>query len=181
MQEDIVALNTWADRKVTPSLRPGVVPGTIDVDLIVEDSLPLHGSIELNNRYSPDTTPLRFNASISYGNLWQLGHTLGLSTQIAPERIEDAEIFSAFYLARFARNPDLSLLFNATKQNSDVSTLGGAAVAGRGEIAGCASSTPCRDAAITSIPSAPGSTSSALTRTLRSTRTPSSHPSNTGR
>jgi hemolysin activation/secretion protein len=136
VQEDIVALNTWADRKVTPSLRPGIVPGTIDVDLLVEDSLPLHGSIELNNRYSPDTTPLRFNASISYGNLWQLGHTLGLSTQLAPERLEDAEIFSAYYLARFARNPDLSLLFNATKQNSDVSTLGGAAVAGRGEIAG---------------------------------------------
>lgn len=136
VQEDIVALNAWADRKVTPSLRPGVAPGTIDVDLVVEDSLPLHGSVELNNRYSPDTTPLRLNASVSYGNLWQLGHTLGLSTQIAPERIEDAEIYSGYYLARFAGNPDLSLLFNATKQNSDVSTLGGAAVAGRGEIAG---------------------------------------------
>lgn len=136
VQEDIVALNSWPDRKVTPSLHPGVVPGTIDVDLLVEDSLPLHGSIELNNRYSPDTTPLRFNGAIRYDNLWQLGHTIGLSTQLAPERIEDAEIYSAYYIARFARAPDFSLLLSGTKQNSDVSTLGGAAVAGRGEIAG---------------------------------------------
>lgn len=136
VQEDIVALNSWADRKVTPSVQPGIVPGTIDVDLIVEDSLPMHGSIELNNRYSPDTTPLRFNASINYNNLWQLGHSLGISTQLAPERIEDAEIYSAYYIARFARIPDFSILLTATKQNSDVSTLGGAAVAGRGETAG---------------------------------------------
>ncbi len=136
VQEDIVALNRWADRKVTPSLRPGVAPGTIDVDLIVEDSPPFHGSIELNNRYSPDTTPLRLNVSTTYDNLWQLGHSLGFSTQLAPERIEDAEIYSAYYIARFARTPDFSLLLSATKQNSDVSTLGGAAVAGRGEIFG---------------------------------------------
>jgi len=136
VQKDIIALNSWADRKVTPSLSPGIVPGTIDVDLIVEDSLPMHGSIELNNRYSPDTTPLRLNASYSYNNLWQLGHTLGLATQLAPERIEDAEIYSGYYIARFARAPSFSLLFTATKQNSNVSTLSGAAVAGRGEMAG---------------------------------------------
>lgn len=136
VQEDIVALNGWADRKVTPSVRPGMVPGTIDVDLLVEDELPLHGSLEVNNRYSPDTTPTRLNASIGYHNLWQLGHSFGLSTQLAPERIEDAEIYSAYYIARFAQAPDFSLLLTATKQNSDVSTLGGAAVAGRGETAG---------------------------------------------
>ncbi len=95
VQEDIVALNGWADRKVTPSLKPGIVPGTIDVDLLVEDSLPLHGTVELNNRYSPDTTPLRLNAGFNYNNLWQLGHSFGLSTQLAPERIEDAGIYSA--------------------------------------------------------------------------------------
>lgn len=136
VQDDIVALNTWADRKVTPSLQPGVRPGTVDVDLTVEDALPLHGSIELNNRYSPDTTPLRLNASINYNNLWQLGHSIGFSTQLAPERIEDAEIYSAFYIARFAQAPNFSLMLLGTLQNSDVSTLGGAAVAGRGETAG---------------------------------------------
>jgi hemolysin activation/secretion protein len=136
VQKDIVALNAWPDRRVTPSLVPGVLPGTVDVDLTVEDSLPIHGSIELNNRYNAGTTPLRLNGSVNYDNLWQLGHSLGLSTQLAPERIADAEIYSAYYIARFAQAPNFSLMLSGTKQNSDISTLGGAAVAGRGEIVG---------------------------------------------
>ncbi len=136
VQEDILALNAWPGRRVTPVVLPGKRPGTIDVDLNVEDKLPLHGSIELNNRYSPDTTPLRVNASLSYDNLWQKGHSIGFATQIAPERIEDAEVYSAYYIARFAQAPNLSLMLSGTKQNSDISTLGGAAVVGRGEIVG---------------------------------------------
>ncbi len=33
--KDIVALNQWPDRRVTPALRAGVTPGTVDVDLNV--------------------------------------------------------------------------------------------------------------------------------------------------
>ena len=65
--------------RVTPSLQAGVEPGTVDIDLKVEDKLPLHGSVELNNRYSANTTPLRVSASANYGNLWQLGHGAGFS------------------------------------------------------------------------------------------------------
>jgi len=32
----------------------------------VKDTPPIHGSIELNNRYSADTTPLRVNGTVSY-------------------------------------------------------------------------------------------------------------------
>ncbi|MEZ0273276.1 MAG: POTRA domain-containing protein, partial [Roseimicrobium sp.] len=56
--KDLVKMQS-SDRQITPALRPGVEPGTVDVDLTVKDTLPLHGSIELNNRYSPDTVPLR--------------------------------------------------------------------------------------------------------------------------
>src|SRR6202000_2137834 len=70
--KDIVSLNRWPDRRVTPALRAGVTPGTVDVDLNVEDTLPLHGSIELNNRQSPSTTALRSSISMRYDNLWQL-------------------------------------------------------------------------------------------------------------
>ncbi|MFZ4764873.1 MAG: ShlB/FhaC/HecB family hemolysin secretion/activation protein [Roseimicrobium sp.] len=133
--KDIVGLQ-GADRQVTPSVRAGIVPGTVDVDLTVKDNLPLHGSIELNNRYSPDTTPLRLNASISYGNLWQKGHSIGASYQVAPERPEDATVYSGYYITRVPWLEDLSLMFMGTKQDSDVSTLGGAAVVGRGEILG---------------------------------------------
>jgi len=134
--KDIVALNQLPDRSVTPVLRAGLTPGTVDIDLNVKDSLPLHGSLELNNRYSPDTTELRLNGSVSYNNLWQLGHSAGISFQLAPERLKDAEVFSAYYLARFADVPWLSLMVQGTKQDSDVSTLSSSNVTGRGEILG---------------------------------------------
>ncbi len=134
VKAEILALNRLPDRTVKPQLRPGVEPGTYDVDLEVEDKLPLHGSLELNNRYSANTTQTRLNASISYGNLFQLGHTLGLDFQVAPENPDDALVYSGYYLARVSDH--MSLMLQATKQDSDVSTLGGAAVAGRGEILG---------------------------------------------
>ena len=135
VSKEIVGVNRLADRRVTPAPpHPGAEPGTLDFDLNVEDKLPLHGSLELNNRYSSNTTPLRLNASLSYANLFQLGHTLGLSTQLAPENTADALVFSGYYLARVSDT--WSLMLQGTKQNSDISTLGGAAVAGRGETIG---------------------------------------------
>ncbi|CAN5763291.1 ShlB/FhaC/HecB family hemolysin secretion/activation protein [soil metagenome] len=135
VQKDVVDMQS-SDRQITPSVRPGVDPGTVDVDLTVKDTLPLHGNVELNNRYSADTTPLRLNASLSYGNLWQLGHSIGASFQIAPEKKSDALVYSGYYITRVPGVENLNLMFMGTKQDSDVSTLGGAAVAGRGNILG---------------------------------------------
>ncbi len=135
VKKDIIALNQMRDRKITPELRAGVTPGTVDIDLVVEDKSPTHGSIEFNNRHNANTTPYRLNGSFSYGNLWQLGHTLGLSFQIAPERLKDALIYSAYYMMPLPWE-GTSLMINGTKQDSNVSTLGGGAVAGRGEVLG---------------------------------------------
>jgi hemolysin activation/secretion protein len=134
VQKDIVRLNSQADLRVTPALTEGSEPGTVDIDLNVEDTFPLHGSLELNNRYSENTVPLRLSGSLNYANLWGLGHTIGGSFQVAPERTEDALIFSAFYSLPVTER--WSLMFSGMKQDSDVSTLGGAAVVGRGEIYG---------------------------------------------
>ncbi len=133
---DIVGLNQLPERRVTPALRAGVEPGTVDIDLNVADTFPLHGSVELNNRYSPGTTELRLNGSASYNNLWQLEHSIGFSFQLAPERLSDAKVFSAYYLARFPDISWLSLIAQGTKQDSNISTLGGVGVAGRGEVVG---------------------------------------------
>jgi hemolysin activation/secretion protein len=133
---DIVALNQLPDLRVTPTLRAGIEPGTVDIDLNVKDTLPLHGNLELNNRNSPDTTSLRIDGAISYNNFWQLGHSAGFSFQIAPERLSDAEVFAGYYLARFPGAEWFTLLLQGTKQNSNVSTLGSIVVAGRGSIFG---------------------------------------------
>lgn len=136
VQKDIVALNRWRDRKITPELRAGVVPGTVDIDLKVEDKLPFHGSLELNNQYNANTVPLRLSGSLSYGNLWQLGHTAGLSFQVAPENPSDGTVYSAFYSAPLESVEGLSVMLTGTIQDSNISTLGGGAVVGKGKIVG---------------------------------------------
>lgn len=85
VQKEIIALNRWRDCIVNPELRQGVVPGTVDIDLIVEDKNPFHGSLELNNIFNANTVPLRLNGSLSYSNLWS-GYTIGTSFQVAPEK-----------------------------------------------------------------------------------------------
>ena len=134
--KDIQALNRWRDRKITPELRAGVVPGTVDIDLNVEDKLPLHGSLELNNQYNANTVPLRLSGSVSYSNLWQLGHTLGLSFQVAPEKPSDGTVFSGFYQMPVESVEGLSLMLTGALQDSNISTLGGGAVIGKGNIIG---------------------------------------------
>ena len=134
--KDIVVLNQWPDRRVTPALRAGSEPGTVDVDLNVQETPPIHGSVEGNNRYSVNTVHFRLNGALRYDNLWQLGHSLGFSFQVAPKRPKDALVFAGNYLARFPGAPWFTLAFNGVVQDSDVSTLGGTAVRGRGRIFG---------------------------------------------
>jgi hemolysin activation/secretion protein len=134
----IVPLNKWPDRRVTPALRAGVETGTVDIDLNVEDKLPLHGSVELNSRYSANTAPLRLSASVSYGNLWQAGHAVGFSYATAPQRREDTEILSAYYLLRVPQLDGLTFIFQGTKQESNVITnkVGAFAVTAPGHVLG---------------------------------------------
>jgi hemolysin activation/secretion protein len=133
VNRDMIALNQLADRRVTPSLKPGAEPGTYDVDLEVKDTAPVHGSVEVNNRASPNTKPLRVNVSVSDTNLWQAGHAVGASLQIAPQRRADSEVLTAYYLARFAGLEHTSFMLQGTKQESNISTLGGTTVAGPGQ------------------------------------------------
>ena len=135
VQSDIVALNRQPDLKVTPRLKPGLAPGTVDVDLEVEDKLPLHANIEINNQYNQKTEPLRVVGSVSYDNLWQEGHSISLSYQLAPQRSSDAQVYSGTYLWPVEGTP-LSILAYGVKSDSDVAALAGTNVVGRGTIFG---------------------------------------------
>jgi hemolysin activation/secretion protein len=135
VQRDIIALNQWPDRGVTPSLRAGVAPDTVDVDLQVQDQFPAHATLELNNRQSQDTTPLRLSGSLGYDNLWQRGDSATVTFQVAPQDPSNAEVVSGSYLFRIP-DSQLSLLASFLKSNSDVTTLGSTSVIGKGEIGG---------------------------------------------
>lgn len=106
----------------------------MDVDLNVKDTLPLHGSLELNNRYSEDSPTLRLNGSISYDNLWQLAQSAGGSFQIAPQNVGKVNVYTGFYSIPFPNVDTLSFTLQGTKQDSNVSSLGAFDSVGKGDI-----------------------------------------------
>jgi hemolysin activation/secretion protein len=136
VQTELAALNRETpDRAVTPVLRAGRFPGTVDMELRVQDDLPLHGSVETNDRYSANTSELRASVNLGYHNLWQRAHSASLQYQTAPEEPEEAEVLAGTYIARFERTPAILALY-AVDTSSDVATLGALSVLGKGTIFG---------------------------------------------
>jgi hemolysin activation/secretion protein len=133
-QAELVALNRHPDRRVTPVLRPGRTPGTVEIDLRVQDELPLHGSVSLDDRHSRDTTRTRLAASLRWDNLWARQHSLGLTVQTAPQRPKDSRVLSLNYTLPLAGGSMLALY--GVRSDSDVTALGELQVLGRGLIVG---------------------------------------------
>ena len=134
VQKQLAAVNRGGDRRVTPVLRPGLSPGKVEVDLKVDDSLPVHGSVELNNRYSADTSHTRLLANLRYDNLWQKEHSLSIGIQTAPENTEDTSVFLANYVWPLDSGDYMAVY--GLISNSDVAAVGDVNVLGDGKIAG---------------------------------------------
>lgn len=136
MQKGLGEANRAADRKVTPILKPGATPGTVGVEFKVEDRLPLHGSFELNDRYSANTSRLRLSGMLRYDNLWQREHSLSVQYLTSPERTSEVSVWSASYLMPVAADSDRLLSFYAVRSRSDVAAVGDVKVLGQGDIYG---------------------------------------------
>ncbi|MFJ4142617.1 ShlB/FhaC/HecB family hemolysin secretion/activation protein [Pseudomonas sp. NPDC089734] len=130
VQSELASLNSTPGRQVMPLVREGQRPGTMDVDLQVQDQNPWQASIGLNNDYSPDTEKLRTVTSLGYNNLWQLGHSISLTYFTAPENRDNAEVWSGSYTAPL--NERWSLQFSGYQSDSNVATIGGSNVLGKG-------------------------------------------------
>ena len=98
VQRELDALNRGADLKATPVLKAGRAPGMVEVQMDVEDSLPLHGSVEFSNRQSANTTPQRLSGTLRYDNLWQRGHSASLTLQTSPQKTDEVRIAAATYV-----------------------------------------------------------------------------------
>lgn len=142
MQKELVALGRSPDRKIAPVLRPGKTPGTVEVDLKVKDELPLHGNVEVNDRYSQDTTRTRINFNARWDNLWQRQHGFGISLQTAPEDTDESRVVSLSYTWPLASGDYLA--FYAVSSESDVAAVGTLNVLGNGVIAGARYIKPLR-------------------------------------
>lgn len=135
VQAELGKVARTQDRQVAPVLRPGQSPGTVEVELKVEDKLPLHGSLELNNRQTANTKPLRLAAFLRYDNLWQREHSISLQFQTAPQDTQDLRVFSASYVLPVSDSGSVLALYGV-HSNSDVTALGTTNVIGQGTILG---------------------------------------------
>jgi hemolysin activation/secretion protein len=137
IQEQLAALNRISgDRQVSPVLKAGRMPGTVDVELKVKDDLPLHGNVQLNDRYTADTSRTRLSASVSFDNLFQRHHSLSLQYQSAPEDPAETRAIVGSYVLRTERLPDTTFALFAVDSKSDVAALGTLSVIGNGRIFG---------------------------------------------
>jgi hemolysin activation/secretion protein len=134
VQKQMADANRASDLRVTPVLRPGKTPGTVDVDLKVDDKLPLHGSLELNNYAGPNTRPLRLAGMVRYDNLWQKEHSLSLLYQTAPQQLSQVRVLSGTYLVPLAGGDQLAMYAVASRSN--VAAVGNLTMLGQGNIFG---------------------------------------------
>ena len=98
------------------------------------DSLPLHGSVTLDDYYSPMTQALRLTGAIEYDNLFQRDHKLSLLYQTSPQDQSDVKLFSLGYTIPIA-GQYLALSF-VKSDSATIAGVGGVNVFGRGKIIG---------------------------------------------
>ena len=137
VRKDLQYLNRGEDMKVSPVLSPGRETGTTDVEIKVEDRLPVHGSLELNNRNTHDTTELRLNGMLRYDNLWQKDHSIAGQFQISPEETSEVRLYSLSYTlpAPWAKEHQIALY--GLHSDSNTTTFGqDLLVTGKGTIVG---------------------------------------------
>jgi hemolysin activation/secretion protein len=124
VEKDIGKLNRNPDLKVTPTnMAPGKDLGTIEVDLKVEDHRPFHASLEVDNRNTHDTTPLRLNLGAHYDNLWGLEHALGVQYQFSPQNFDEVEVVSGSYTIPAPWYKDSSIVAYGVYSNSTTTSF----------------------------------------------------------
>jgi hemolysin activation/secretion protein len=136
LQDELQAVNAATpDRSVVPVLKAGSAPGTVDLSLQVHDTLPLHGSLEINNQASLDTRSLRSIASVSYGDMFGRLDSLSLQYQTTPQQLDQVRVFAANYVFH-PLDSGLQPSFEYINSNSNVAAVGTLGVLGIGEIEG---------------------------------------------
>ena len=131
-QAQLASLNRSDKRQVQPVLRPGLHPGTVEVELKVADALPMAGSLALSNHHSANTDALRLEATLRHDNLLQQGHSLALSLSTAPRATQQTRVATLGYTVPLDASRSVSL--SLTHSNSAVEPLGNS-VLGRGNTA----------------------------------------------
>lgn len=143
VQKELAGLSHGQDRVVTPVLKPGSAPGTLQVELKVKDQNPLHGGVELNNRQTPNTSEWRMIGYLRYDNLFQRDHSVALQYQVTPLDTSEISVVSGTYLLGVPGTSHLLALY-AVHSNNDIAAVGDVRVLGNANIFGARYIVPVR-------------------------------------
>lgn len=135
-------LNGHRDLSVTPVLQPGSEPGTVNLELKVVDQLPLHGTLELNTKGTPNTPRYRLNLSVQYTNFLTPNRSVSVQTSQTPQEFGDVQMYGASFatpLKRAGRSIALYIAYSDSQSNLNVNTLnlnGGVSILGESTVFG---------------------------------------------
>jgi hemolysin activation/secretion protein len=142
LQQQLNAVNTQtANRSVVPVLKAGPDPGTMDLALKVDDHLPLHGSVDLNNQYTADTESLRATVAVSYDNLFNELDSIAAQYTTTPQKTGQVGVLNTTYGFR-PFGPGIRTSVSFTNSSSNVATLGTLGVLGDGQVYGARANFP---------------------------------------
>jgi hemolysin activation/secretion protein len=136
LQLEANRINRNPDFKVVPEMQPGKAPESVDMTFKVTDQIPLHGSLELNNRSSHDTTALRLNAALRYDNLWQREHSFSAQYQISPQEPSEVQVVSGSYTLPAPWDHDDKVVVYGVVSNTETASAAGFNNLGKGDIIG---------------------------------------------
>jgi hemolysin activation/secretion protein len=138
VEKQLINVNRNPNRFVTPVLKPGLLPGEVEAEFKVTDQLPMGASVELNDRYSPNTSKTRANFGFHYDNLWQREHSFSLQYQTSPDQPDEISVYSSSYMMPI-RSLNGYVVTYAVKSDSDIKAVadaGNISVFGKGRIVG---------------------------------------------
>lgn len=133
--KELAAVNGNPDLNVAPVLKPGTVPGTVNLELKVKDRLPVHGKLEADNK-GPITTPrYRLLAEVQHANIFGNDEILTVNTVQTPTDFGAVQNYGASFV-KPVKWPDHILAVYASRSKSSSVLAGGAvSIGGGGDIA----------------------------------------------
>lgn len=133
--KELAAANGNPDLSITPLLKPGSVPGTVDLELKVKDRLPVHGKLEADNR-GPITTPAnRLIAEVQHTNIFGNDEILTFNTVQTPTDWGAIQNYGASFVYPVIWPNHLLTLYASKSESNSVLAGGAISIGGGGDVA----------------------------------------------
>lgn len=133
--KELATVNGNPDLNVTPLLKPGSVPGTVDLELKVKDRLPVHGKLEADNR-GPLTTPQnRLIAEVQHTNVFGNDEILTFNTVQTPTDWGAIQNYGASFVYPVMWPNHLLTLYASKSESNSILAGGAISVGGGGDVA----------------------------------------------